>query len=156
MKRSAAVAAVLATAFFWGFVGETMSLFDEFWSSVLLLSALVLLLTVALAASVGEKVTLLTAVTAVALGLLGGGIMGITFVLGAFSPFALELGERDLNDVGGDIGWDVSLTLGLMIWGGGGAVLGAACGTAAWALRFGLGQVRSDRGRAKREAAGER
>ncbi len=33
------------------------------------------------------------------------------------------------------------------------AVAGAVCGTAAWALRFGLGQVRSNREGDTREAA---
>lgn len=45
--------AVLAAAFILGFAAETGSLYDEFWSSVLLLGALVVLLTAALAASLG-------------------------------------------------------------------------------------------------------
>ena len=156
VKVSAGFGAVLAAAFIVGLAIETTSLFEEVWPGVLLLGVLVLLLTVVLAASLGEKVTLPTAVTAVIVGLLVGCLMGITFLLGAISPFALELGERDLNDLEGDIGLDVSLTIGLIFWGAGGAVAGAASGTAAWALRFGLGQVRAAHERDKREAAGER
>ena len=136
--------AVLAAAFMWGVAAETASLYDEFWPSVLMLGALVLLVTVALAVGLGERVRLPTAVVA---GVVAGCLTAITFVLGYFSLFALELGKRDLNDLGGDIGWDVSLALGLIIWGAGGAVVGAACGIAAWALRFGLGQMRSERER---------
>ena len=114
-----------------------------------MLGALVLLVTVALAVGLGERVRLPTAVVA---GVVAGCLTAITFVLGYFSIFALELGERDLNDLGGDIGWDVSLALGLIIWGAGGAVVGAACGIAVWALRFGLGQMRSERERDTRAA----
>ncbi len=147
---------MLAAAFILGFAAETTSLFDEFWPEGVLtvIGPLVLLLTAALAASVGERVTLPTAVTAVIVGLLVGGLTGIMFALGVISPFVLELGERDINDLGGELAWDFALALGLIIWGGGGAVLGAACGTAAWALRFGLGQMRSDRERDKKEATG--
>ncbi len=141
--------AVLAAAFMWGFAAATTALFDEFWPSVLLSGLLVLLLTAALAASVGKKVGLVTAVVS---GVVAGCLGGIMFVLGAFSPFALELGERDLNDLGGDIGWDVSLALGLIIWGAGGAVVGAACGIAAWALGFALGRKRLAPERDTREA----
>ena len=115
---------------------------------------LALLLTAALAASFGEKETF---VAGVLFGVAGGFLTGIMLVLGFFSPFALELGERDLNDFGGrDLVWGDTLAFGLIIWGGGGAALGAASGTAAWALQLGLGQVRSAHERDKREAAGER
>ncbi len=153
VKVSVGFGAVLAAAFVVGFAAETASLYEEFWSGALLLGGLVLLLTAALAASLGERVTLPTAVTAVIVGLLVGCLMGITFLLGAISPFALELGERDLNDLGGDIGLDVSLTIGLIFWGAGGAVAGAASGTAAWALRFALGRMRSGREGDTSEAA---
>ena len=79
--------------------------------------------------------------------------MGITFLLGAISPFALELGERDLNDLEGDIGLDASLAFALIFWGAVGAVVGAACGIAAWALRFALGRMRSGREGDTSEAA---
>ncbi len=156
VKVSAGFGAVLAAAFIVGLAIETTSLFEEVWPGALLLGALVLLLTVVLAASLGEKVTFPTAVTAVIVGLLVGCVTGITFLLGAISPFALELGQRDLNELGGDVPWDDRLTFALIYWGAAGAVMGAACGVAAWALRFGLGQMRSAGERAKREATGER
>ncbi len=114
------------------------------------MGALVLLLTAALAVGFGEKVPFMTALI---FGVGVGCLTGITLVLGAFSPFALELGGRDLNELGADEPWDVRLTFGLIYWGAVGAVVGAACGMAAWALRFGLGQMRSAGDRAKREAA---
>ncbi len=149
VKMSVGFGAVLAAAFVLGFVGETMSLFDEFWPGVLLLGALVLLLIVALAVSVGEKVPFMTALI---FGVGVGCLTAITWVLGASWPFALELGGRDLNELGADEPWDVRLTMGLIYWGAVGAVLGAACGIAAWALRYSLGQVRSGRERDTREA----
>lgn len=152
VRRSAGVAAVLAAAFILGFVAETTSLYDELWPEGVLtvIVPLFLLLIAALAAGFGEKVTFMTAVL---LGLTAGCLTGIMFLLGAFSPFALELGERDLNDVGGaDLAWDFALTLGLIIWGAGGAVLGAASGIAAWALHLGLGRKRSDHERDTTEA----
>ncbi len=154
VKVSAGFGAVLAAALIVGLAIETTSLFEAVWPGVLLLGALVLLLTVVLAASLGEKVTLPTAVTAVIVGLLVGCLMGITFLLGAFFPFALELGGRDLSDWGGgDIDWDDSLAFALIFWGAVGAVVGAACGIAAWALRFALGRMRSGREGDTSEAA---
>ncbi len=153
VKRVAGVGAVLAAAFISGFATETTSLYNEFWPGVLLLGALVLLLTVALAAGGGKKVRFLTAAVS---GVLVGFLAGIMLVLGALSPFALELGERDLGDAGGDLAWDTALTFALIYVGAVVAVVGAVCGTAAWALRFALGQMRSADDRAKREAAGER
>ena len=137
VRGSVATGAVLAAAFISGFATETTSLYDEFWPGVLLLGALVLLLTVALAAGFGEKVRLLTAVVS---GVVAGCTVGIMLVLGAFSPFALELGERDLGDVGGDLAWDTALPLALIYVGAGVAVVGAVCGTAAWALHLALGR----------------
>ncbi len=152
-KMSGGFGAVLAAAFILGFAGETTSLFDEVWPGVLLLGALVLLLTAALAVGFGEKVRLLTAVVS---GVVAGCLVGIMFVLGASSPFALELGERDLNELGADEPWDVRLTFGLIYWGAAGAVVGAACGVAAWALHLGLDRKRVAPERDTREAAGER
>ena len=151
VRRSVGIAAVLAAAFILGFVAETTSLFDEFWPQgvVTVIVPLALLVTAALAAGFAKEVPLLTAMV---LGVGTGFLTGIVLFLGAFSPFALELGERDLNDLGGDIAWDVSLTLGLIIWGAGGAVLGAASGTAAWTLHLGLGRKRPDHERDKSEA----
>ncbi len=143
--------AVLVAAFFWGFAAETASLYDEFWPSVLVLGALVLLVTVALAVGLGGRVQLPTAVV---VGVVAGCLTAITFALGASSPFALELGGRDLNELGGDFPWDTALTFGLIYWGALGAVVGAACGIAAWALRFGLGQMRRERERDTGEAGG--
>ena len=144
VKVSVGVGSVLAAAFVMGFAVETTSLSDEFWSEGALIAIvpLVLFLTAALAASVDEKVAF---VSAVVLGLVAGYLTVIIFILGVVSPYALELGGRELSDLEGALDWVVALTLGLIIWGGGGAVLGAASGTAAWALCFGLGLVRSHR-----------
>ena len=136
-RRTGATAMVLVAAFIWGFAAETTSLFDQFWPGMLWMGALPLLLTAALAASFGKKVMLPTAVV---FGVVAGFLTAIMFLLGVFSPFALELGERDLNELGADEPWDVRLTWGLILYGAGGAVLGAVCGIAAWALHFGLRQ----------------
>ena len=153
VRGSVATGAVLAAAFILGFAAETTSLFDEFWpGAVLTMIVPLALLTAALAASFGEKETF---VAGVLFGVAGGFLTGIMLVLGFFSPFALELGERDLNDFGGrDLVWGDTLAFGLIIWGAGGGALGAASGTAAWALRLGLGRVRSAHGRETREAVG--
>ena len=146
-----ATGAVLAAAFIVGFIQETASLHGELWPVLILLAVvapLVLLLTAALAVSLAEKAPLLDVVVT---GVLVGGLMGMMFALGAFSPFALALGGRDLNEFGGETYWSTQLILGLIVGGAGGAAVGAVCGVAAWALRFGLGQVRSDRGRGTRE-----
>jgi len=133
-----AIGVVLAAAFIVGFTAETASLDDELWPVLLaVFGPLVLLLTAALAASLGEKVTLPNAVVT---GVLVGGLMGMMFVLGIFSPFALELGGRDLHEFGVDVLWYNALILGLIVGGAGGAVVGAVCGVAAWALRLALGQ----------------
>lgn len=155
VRGSVAAGAVLVAAFILGFAAETTSLFDEFWAGAVLTVIVPLaLLTAALAASFGEKEPF---VGGVLFGVAGGFLTGIMLVLGFFSPFALELGERDLNDFGGpDLVWGDTLAFGLIIWGAGGAVVGAACGIAAWALRFALGRMRSDREQDTREAAGER
>ena len=156
VRGSVATGAVLAAAFILGFAAETTSLYDELWPQgvVTVIVPLALLVTAALAAGFAKEVPLLTAMV---LGVGAGFLTGIMFLLGAFSPFALELGERDLNDVGGaELAWDFALTLGLIIWGAGGAVLGAASGIAAWALHLGLGRKRSDHERDRGEAAGER
>ncbi len=151
VRRSGGFGAVLAAAFMWGFAAEAASV-DEFWRwrGLLIFGPLALLLTATLAASFEKKVPLLTAVV---FGVVTGCLTAMMLVLGVFSPFALELGERDLNELGPDLAWDVSLALGLIFWGAGGAVVGAACGVAAWALRFGLGQVRSAGDRDTRETA---
>ena len=140
--------AVLAAAFILGFAAEATSLFDEFWPDVVVavIAPLVLLLTVALTASLDEKVTFMSAVVS---GLAAGCFTGMVFVLGVVSPFALELGERELNNIASELSWQVAITLGLIIWGTGGAALGTASGAAAWALRLGLGQMRSERERGK-------
>jgi hypothetical protein len=127
----------LAATFIWGFAAETTSLFDEFWSGMLMMGALVLLLTVVLAASFGKNVRLLTAVL---LGIAAGCLAGIVLVLGASSPFALELGERDMANLGGDLAWKAALAAALITGGGVGAVVGAVCGTVAWALIMSLGE----------------
>ncbi len=131
--RIGMTAVPLAAAFAVGFAAETASLY-EFWPSVLVLGALVLLVTVALAVGLGERVRLPTAVVA---GVVAGCLTAIVFVLGASSPFALELGGRNLYELGGDSPWELTLTIGLIFWGAAGAVVGAACGIAVWALRLG-------------------
>ena len=140
VRGSVGVAAVLAAAFIWGFAAETASV-DEFWrwKGLLIFGPLVVLLTAALAAGFGKKVRLLTAVV---FGVVAGCLTAMMLVLGVFSPFALELGQRDLNELGADEPWDVRLTMGLIYWGAGGAAVGAACGIVAWALHFALGQKR--------------
>ncbi len=139
-----AIGAMLAAAIIIGFAAETASLFDEFWLAVVAaFTLLALLLTAALAVRMGESVSLAAAVVS---GVMAGYVTGAMFVLGTFFPFALELGGRDLNEVGGDAGWLAVLIVGVPIYGGGGgAALGAVCGTAAWALWMGLGRRSSDR-----------
>jgi hypothetical protein len=137
-----AIPAVVVAAFIGGFAAETTSLFEERWLGLLTLVALALLLTAALAATLQGKARLLTAL---ALGLPVGSLAGIVFVLGAFSPSALELGGRDLYEFGGDMVWEASLAWALIVWGAAGAVLGPVCGTAAWILCISLGRRSSDR-----------
>ncbi len=138
-----AIVAVLAAAFIVAFAAETASLPSEWWLVLLAVVApLVLLLTAALAASLGEKVRLPDAVST---GVLVGGLVGIMFALGAFSPFALALGGRDLNEFGGEAFWYSQLILGVLYGAAGGAVVGAVCGVAAWALHFALGLKPVDR-----------
>ena len=153
VKRSAGIGAVLAAGFISGFSTETTSLFDEFWSGMLMMGALVFLLTIVLAAIISRDVPLLTgAVLGLVTGCLIGILVGIALVLGASTPFALKLGGRDLADVGGDLAWGPALAWALIIVGAGGAVVGALCGIAAWALHFGLGEKRLGREGDKREA----
>ena len=138
-----AVSLVLAAAFTAGFAAETTALFDQFWFGLLTLVApLALLLTAALAATLRGRARLLTAL---ALGLPVGSLAAMVLVLGAFSPSVLELGGRDLYQVGGDLAWGPALAWALIVWGAAGAVLGLACGTAAWALWMGLGRRSSNR-----------
>ncbi len=138
-----AIGAVLAAALIVGFAAETESLPGEWWLVLLAVVApLVLLLTAALAVSLGEKVPLPNAVVT---GVLVGGLMGMMFALGAFSPFALALGGRDLNEFGGEnASWYSQLILGVLYGAPGGAVVGAVCGVAAWALHFVLGGDEGD------------
>ncbi len=86
--------------------------------------------------------------SAVLMGLVLGSVAAMLLILGVLSPFALELGRRDRGDVGNELGgWSVVLPWFLIVAAVGGAAVGAACGTAAWALRFVLGQMRSGRER---------
>ena len=148
-RRAGATAMVLVAAFIWGFAAETTSLFDQFWPGMLLMGALVLLLAAVLAASFGKNVRLLTAVM---FGMVAGCLAGVMLVLGASSPFALELGERDLTDLGGDLAWKAALAAALIAGAGVGSLVGAVCGTAAWALVVTLGEKPSDRARTTKEA----
>ena len=147
--RAGLVLGWMAVAFVGGFA-LTAWLSDERPAVVLtVVGPLVLLLTVALVVILGDEVTLPTAVVS---GVVAGFTMGTMFVLGILSPFALELGGRDLNEFGGDTGWPAPLIMGVIFMGAGGAVVGAVCGVAAWALHFALGQKPSDRELDTREA----
>ncbi len=80
VKVSVGVGSVLAAAFVMGFAVETTSLSDEFWpeGALIAIVPLVLFLTAALAASVGEKVAF---VSAVVLGLVAGFLTVIMFTM---------------------------------------------------------------------------
>ncbi len=138
-----AIGAVLAAVFVVGFAmaawlpDERPGVVLSVVAQLLLLLVPALLLTAALAVSLGEKAPLPNAVVS---GVFGGWLMALMFVLGIFSPFALELGGRDLIEFGGDIYWYNHLIVALVYTGAGGAVVGAVCGVAAWTLRFALGQ----------------
>ncbi len=147
-----AIGTLLAAALIAGFVTQTESLFDDFWSSVpAVFGLLALLLAVALTVSLGEKVAL---PAAVASGVRMGCLSGMAFVLGVFSPFPLGVGGRELDEFGGDTAGPVVLFWFLIVLGGGGAAVGAICGTAAWVLRMSLGQRPSARKPDAREASG--
>lgn len=151
VKRSAVAGAMLAAGFIWGFSAEVSSVFDELWLAVLtVIIPWVLLLTVALAAIVDRNVRLPSVVL---IGLVLGSLAAMLFILGVFFPFALELGGRDRQDVGEELGgWSVVLPWFSMAGALGGAAVGAVCGGAAWALHFGLGQKGLDREGDTREA----
>jgi hypothetical protein len=111
---------------------------------MLLMSALLMLLTAALTASFGNNVRLLRAAI---LGSAAGCLAGLVLVLGAASPFALELGERDLTTLGGDLAWKAALAAALATGGGVGALVGAGCGAVAWAMLAVLGHSPNGRER---------
>ncbi len=137
LTKSLGVLAVLALSFLWGFVVEVLSIADgrEFWAYLLVVGLLALVLIVALAVLLGRSNMLLGP----RVGLVLGSLVGALFVVGVVSPFFMELGDRDLTDVGGDLPWEASLMWGMILWGGGGAVVGAVCGGVVSALKAGLG-----------------
>ncbi len=151
VKRSAGVAALLSAAVIWGFSGEVSSV-DGFWPFILgVVLPWLLLLTVALVAITEGNVRLSSALLS---GLVLGCFMGMLFVVGWFSPFALQVGGRNVEDFGADGSWSFLLALGLIAGGLAGIVVGPISAVTAWALQLGLGQVRSDRERDKKEATG--
>jgi hypothetical protein len=133
----AGVLALLGLSFMWGFVVEVLSVADgrEYWAYLLVVGPWALVLMVALVVLLGRSNLLLGPLV----GLVLGSLAAALFVVGVVSPFFMELGDRDLTDVGGDLSWEVSLMLGMIVWGGGGAVAGAVCGGVASALKAGLG-----------------
>jgi hypothetical protein len=134
---------VPAAAFTGGIAAEMASLFDGFWSLVLpVFIPLLLLLTAALVARFLEKTRFQAE-----LGALVGCAAGLLFFLGAFLPFVLEIGERDLTEFGDDSAWHARLAGGLILVGAAGAALGIGCGLVAWAMLAVLGHSPNGRER---------
>ena len=135
--RHLGIALAVGAAFGWGFYLEARSASDDLGALAIILTPLVIL-TAVLAISFSERTGW---VTAVVLGGVAGCAVGIALPLGASLLFILEIGGRELDDLGGpDIIWQAALILGLIFFGAGGAVLGAACGAAARAVRWELAQ----------------
>jgi hypothetical protein len=134
LLKGAAFRVVLALSFVWGFSVEALDIGEgrEAWLTILgLVAPWVCVLIAALVARLDRGVGLVEAV----LGGLGWGFAGaVLFFFGVLSESAFDLGDGDATDLGGGIlliGW-------LILWGGAGAVVGAACGAAAWVLKLGL------------------
>ncbi len=79
--------------------------------------------------------------SALQLGALIGSIAAMLFIVGVFSPYALTVGERRLDEFAGEARWSegpiVWMTLAAMA----GAALGAVCGRTVWALKRGFGRT---------------
>ncbi len=128
LARRAGVLALLGLSFLWGFFIEVSDLFDdiEFWpGAVALVFPWIVVLTIALAALMGRDAHLYSASW---FGVILGAQAVPLFLVGALSPFALGLGDRSLTELGGEFGWALVLIWLLVVWGLGGAVLGAVLG----------------------------
>ncbi len=139
----AGVLALLALSFLWGFFIEVSDLFDDvdFWpGTVAVVFPWMVVLTIALTALMGRDASLYSGSS---FGIILGAQAVPLFIVGALSPTVLGLGDRSLAEMGGEIGWQLVLIWILVVWGLGGALLGAvlgvACGALAWGLHRALG-----------------
>ena len=139
LARRAGVLALLGLPFLWGFFIEVSDLLDdvEFWPvAIALVLPWIVVLTIVLAVLMGRDASLYSASS---FGIILGALAAPLFFVGALSPYALGLGDRSLSEIGGEFGWQVVLVWLLVMWGLGGAVLGAVCGALAWGLHRALG-----------------
>ncbi len=117
----------------WGFGAEMLPGFGGFWPVILgVVCPLMLFVTVVLTVIFDERVHLSSAILA---GLTAGSLVAILFVLGVSSPFFLELGERDIEDLGGEITWQDAVGRDAVLFGLGGAAMGVVGGGLAWAVQ---------------------
>ena len=139
LARRGGVVAVLGLSFLWGFFIEASGLSGnvEFWPAVIaMVFPWIVVLTIALAVLMGRDASLYSASW---FGIILGALAAPLFFVGVMSPYALGLGDRSLAEIGGEFGWQAVLVWLLVVWGLGGAVLGAVCGALAWGLHRALG-----------------
>ena len=136
------VAGVLAAvAFVWGLALEVAPVFERTWLAVVAVAIPWALLLVLSAATLGRNSR---ATRSVLLGAVLGVCSGGMFILGIFSAFLLEIGDRELDQFGAETGWAQLLQVYLLLAAVIGAAVGAVCGVVSWTLALRLGCARED------------
>ena len=139
-KRVSAIAAMLGVSAVLGLAVDLVGIFQDLNVPLLVITAVLpwaLVLTVVLTgiARWGSRTA------AVGAGILLGVAGGMVFILGAFMPYPLGLGGRELREFGTpDVSWFNILWSWLLLGAAGGAVVGVAAGAIAWALNSGFGE----------------
>lgn len=129
-------AVLLVAAFVAGFIVELSSVVDRFWVFIVgVVVPWLFILTATLVYIARGNVRLIPALAG---GLVLGYLTATLFAAGLVSPNVMELGNRDIEDIGGEAPLLEALALGLIMAALAGAIVGPASGMAAWALRVGL------------------
>ncbi len=138
-KRVFAIAAMLGVSAVLGFAVDLLGIFHVLNIPLLLITAVLpwaVVLTVALTgiARWGSRSA------AIGAGILLGVAGGMVFILGAFMPYPIGLGGRELRGFGTpDVVWFNWLWSWLLVGAASGAIIGVGAGAIAWALNSGFG-----------------